>query len=244
MSLLYEYRAFLFSGFVQTLLMSLVVALGTTSIAIVLAAALRSSLRPIRTLGYTLVELLRDIPLMVNVLMVYFMLPMIGLGFGPFWSACIAISIWGGANGAQILRAGLNSVSNGQRETAAAFNFGPLKALFLIVLPQAMPIIIPPYVGLMTAVVQATSLGAVVGATELLRTGQILIEQTTIMRGGTPAYLVYGSILVVYFILCSLISFVGGRIESYYQRPYRGDSKADRIDAKVQDIEATVQTSA
>ncbi|EAV41768.1 ABC amino acid transporter, inner membrane subunit [Roseibium aggregatum IAM 12614] len=244
MSLLYEYRVFLFSGFIQTLLMSLVVAAGTTMVAIVLVIAVRSRQRVIRIAGYTLVEVLRDIPLMVNVLMVYFMLPLVGLGFGPFWSACIAISVWGGANGAQILRAGLNSVGNGQREAAAAFNFGPAKTLLLIVLPQAMPVIIPPYVGLMTAVVQATSLGAVVGAQELLRSGQILIEQTTIMRGGSPAYLVYGSILVVYFILCSLISFAGGRLEAFYKRPYRGDANEDRIESRIHDIEATVQTSA
>ncbi|WP_335948666.1 amino acid ABC transporter permease [Salipiger bermudensis] len=243
MSLLYEYRVFLFSGFIQTLLMSLVVALGTTAVAILLVAMLQSKLRLVSRLGYALVEVLRDIPLMVNVLMVYFMLPLIGLGFGPFWSVCVAISIWGGANGAQILRAGLHSVGQGQRETAAAFNFGPVKTLFLIVLPQAMPVILPPYISLMTAVVQATSLGAVVGATELLRAGQILIEQTTIMRGGSPAYLVYGSILVVYFVLCSLISFVGARLEAYYQRPYRTDASR-KIDARAHEIEATVQTSA
>ncbi len=73
-----------------------------------------------------------------------------------------------------------------------------------------MPVIVPPYVGLLTALVQATSLGAVVGAQELLRTGQVLIEQTTIMQGGSPAYLVYGSILVVYFTLCTP-DLAGGR---------------------------------
>ncbi|WP_417277488.1 amino acid ABC transporter permease [Celeribacter sp.] len=243
MSLLYEYRVFLFAGFIETLLMSLTVAIGATGIAILLVAMLQSKIRVIKTAGYTLCEVLRDIPLMVNVLMVYFILPLIGLGFGPFWSACIAISIWGGANGAHILRAGLQSVGSGQRETAAAFNFGPIKTLFLIVLPQAMPVIIPPYVSLLTAVVQATSLGAIVGAQELLRAGQILIEQTTIMRGGSPAYLVYGSILVVYFVLCSLISLVGARVEAYYQRPYRGVG-AQKIDKKIKDIEASMQTSA
>lgn len=224
--------------------MAVVVMLGTTLVAIGLVTSLRSKWRPVATVGYGVVEVLRDIPLMVNVLMVYFMLPLIGLGFGPFWSACISISIWGGANGAQIFRAGLESVSNGQRETATSFNFGSIKALLLIVLPQAMPVIIPPYVGLLTGVVQATSLGAVVGATELLRTGQILIEQTTIMRGGSPAYLVYGSILVVYFVLCSLISMIGNRIEDYYKRPFRGVAKDAQLESKIKDIEAHVQTSA
>lgn len=241
MNLLYEYRIFLISGLIETLKMSFVVALGGTFCAIVLSAAVLSKSRLLRRIGFALMEVLRDLPLMVTVLLVYFMLPLSGLNLNPFWSCCAAISIWGGANGAQILRAGLGSVGKGQRETAAAFGFGPLKGLMLITLPQAMPVIIPPYVSLLTALVQATSLGAVVGAQELLRSGQVLIEQTTILRGGSPAYLVYGSILVVYFVLCTLISLIGGRIERYFLRPYATGS-GSRIEAKAHEIDATMQT--
>jgi polar amino acid transport system permease protein len=72
-----------------------------------------------------------------------------------------------------------------------------------------------------TGLVQASSLGAVLGVNELLRSAQILIEQTTMSRGGTPAYLVYGAILVVYFALCWMISIVGRRLERHYAKPYR-----------------------
>ena len=243
MNLLYEYRVFLFAGLIETLKMSLVVALGGTLCAILLTMAVLSKYRLVSRIGYGLMEVLRDLPLMVTVLLVYFMLPLTGLNLNPFWSCCAAISVWGGANGAQILRAGLTSVGKGQRETAAAFGFSPLKGLLLITLPQAMPVIIPPYVSLLTALVQATSLGAVVGAQELLRSGQVLIEQTTIMHGGSPAYLVYGAILVVYFSLCTLISLMGGRIEKHFLRPYSAATGA-RIGAQVQDIDSNIQTSA
>ena len=243
MDLLYEYRVFLFYGLIETLKMSLVVAFGGTICAIAITMAVLSKPVIVRRIGFGLMEVLRDLPLMVTVLLVYFMLPLTGLNLNPFWSCCAAISIWGGANGAQILRAGLNSVGKGQRETAAAFGFSPLKGLLLITLPQAMPVILPPYVSLLTALVQATSLGAVVGAQELLRSGQVLIEQTTIMRGGSPAYLVYGSILVVYFVLCTLISLVGGRIEKYFLRPYSSASEA-RVEERAHDIESKIQTSA
>lgn len=243
MGLLYEYRIFLLAGFVETLRMSLVVALGGTFCAILLTAGATSKYRLLRAFSFGLMEVLRDLPLMVTVLLVYFMLPLTGLSLNPFWSCCVAISIWGGANGAQILRAGLASVGQGQRETAAAFGFGSLKGLLLIILPQAMPVIIPPYVGLLTALVQATSLGAVVGAQELLRSGQVLIEQTTILRGGSPAYLVYGSILVVYFTLCTLISLIGTRIEKFFLRPYSSQAEA-KLEARMHDIENRIQTSA
>ena len=239
MDLLYEYRVFLLSGLIETLKMSAVVALGGTFCAILLTMGITGKPQLVNRASYALVELLRDLPLMVTVLLVYFMLPMTGLGLNPFWSCCLAISVWGGANGAQILRAGLASVGKGQRETAAAFGFGPVKTLLLVTLPQAMPVIVPPYVGLLTALVQATSLGAVVGAQELLRTGQVLIEQTTIMQGGSPAYLVYGSILVVYFTLCTLISLVGARIERHFLKLYSASSgalaedRAHEIDAAI-----------
>ena len=242
MALLFEYRVFLLDGLRQTLLMSLVVALGGTLWSIALVAGMNARSPLLRKPAYVLAEIMRDIPLMVTVLLTYFVAPKVGLRLDPFWSTCVAISAWGGANGAQILRAGLLSVGKEQRETAAAFGLDSWKGMLLIILPQAMPVIIPPYVGLLTAIVQATSLGAVVGAQELLRSGQILIEQTTISRGGTPAYLVYGSILVIYFVLCWLISLVGRAIEARFLKSHR--ASADRLQGSIQAIEAKVQTSA
>jgi polar amino acid transport system permease protein len=241
MALLFEYRTFLLDGLVQTLLMSLIVAFGGTACAILLVFGMNLKIGALRKISYGLAEVLRDIPLMVTVLLTYFVLPAAGVRLDPFWSTCVAISVWGGANGAQILRAGLTSVGKDQRETAAAFGLRSWQALILVILPQAMPVIIPPYVGLLTALVQATSLGAVVGAHELLRSGQVLIEQTTIMRGGSPAYLVYGSILVIYFVLCWLISLGGRRIEAHFLKPYASTKNLER---RIRDIEAQVQTSA
>ncbi|WP_336509991.1 amino acid ABC transporter permease [Agrobacterium tumefaciens] len=189
---------------------------------------------------YGLVECLRDIPLMVTVLMVYFVLPHAGLSLNPFWSSALSVSVWGGANGAHIIRAGLLSVPIGQREAALSSGLRSWKGLLLVVLPQAMPIILPPYVSLVTGLVQASSLGSVLGVNELLRSAQILIEQTTISRGGSPAYLVYGAILVVYFALCWSISALGARLERHFARPYRRDR-----DRKAQTVEATpvIQTT-
>lgn len=218
--LLLEYQSFILEGFYHTLRLSLVVAIGGTLCAVLLAAGMMQPVKLVSRPTYLLVELFRDIPLMVAVLLTYFVLPRIGLSLDPFWSTSLSISLWGGANGAQIIRAGLVSVSQAQRETAAAFGLRSWKGLLFVILPQAMPVILPPYVSLLTALVQATSLGAVVGVHELLRSAQVLIEQTTISRGGSPAFLVYGFILVVYFVLCWLISRVGRVLERHFARPY------------------------
>ncbi|MER9947300.1 amino acid ABC transporter permease [Mesorhizobium sp. M0047] len=216
--LLFEYKDFLVAGFITTLRLSLAVVGGATLFAIVLTAglSLRSPLlsRPCRLL----VEVLRDIPLIVTVFLIYFVMPELGFSLDPFWSSTVAVSLWGGANGAYVIRAGLVAVPMGQREAATAFGLRGWRGLILIVLPQAMPVILPPYVGLVTAWVQATSLGAVVGANELLRSGQVIIEQTTISTGRSPAFLVYGFILVVYFVLCWLISCGGRVVERHFDK--------------------------
>ncbi|MGL4813416.1 MAG: amino acid ABC transporter permease [Beijerinckiaceae bacterium] len=243
MELLYEYRVFLLAGLWQTLLMSGVVALGGTLCSIILVTGMSAGAALIRKPAYALTEILRDVPLMVTVLLTYFVAPKIGLQLDPFWATCLAVSVWGGANGAQIIRAGLLSVSKEQRETARSFGLDSWKGLALVVLPQAMPVIIPPFVGLLTALMQATSLGAVVGAHELLRSGQILIEQTTISRGGTPAYLVYGSILVIYFALSWSISLIGRRIEAHFLKPYRIHA-SDAAPQRLLATETRIQTSA
>jgi polar amino acid transport system permease protein len=99
----------------------------------------------------------------------------------------------------------------------------------LVILPQAMPVIIPPYVSLVTSLVQASSLGAVIGVEEVFRAGQVIIEQTTLTRGGSPAYIVYGFLLVIYFVLCWLISLVGRRCEQHFTRHLTGADAASAL---------------
>uniref|UniRef100_UPI0031019CA5 ABC transporter permease subunit n=1 Tax=Neorhizobium sp. EC2-8 TaxID=3129230 RepID=UPI0031019CA5 len=141
--LLLEFQSFLLDGLLNTLLLSSVMILGGTFFAVIFAAGLSAQSAWLRRPVYGLVECLRDIPLMVTVLMVYFVLPHAGLSFNPFWSSALSVSVWGGANGAHIIRAGLLSVPLGQREAALSSGLRGWKGLFLVVVPQAMPIILP-----------------------------------------------------------------------------------------------------
>lgn len=226
--LLLEFQSFLLQGLLNTLLLSSVMIIGGTFFAVIFAAGLSARTGWVRLPIYGLVECLRDIPLMVTVLMVYFVLPHAGLSLDAFWSSALSVSVWGGANGAHIIRAGLASVPAGQKEAALSSGLRGWKGLALVIIPQAMPIILPPYVSLITSLMQASSLGAVLGVNELLRSAQILIEQTTIARGGSPAYLIYGSILVVYFALCWTISALGARLERYFAKPYQRNNAPRR----------------
>src|SRR3954462_4509114 len=125
--LLLEFQSFLLNGVMNTLVLSLVMIVGGTLFAIVFAAGLSLRSPRLRPPFYLVVECLRDIPLMVTVLLVYFVLPNVGISLNPFWSSALSVSVWGGANGAHIIRAGLASVPNGQREATQAFRLGGWK---------------------------------------------------------------------------------------------------------------------
>jgi polar amino acid transport system permease protein len=218
--LLIQYRSLLVDGLITTLWMSFAVVFGSTFFSIILAVGLSQRVAAIRKPAFMIVEVLRDIPLIVLVFLVYFILPKLGCTLDPFWSTVLSVSIWGGANGAQVIRGGLQAVPLAQRDTAQAFGLHGWRGVCLVILPQAMPVILPPYIGLVTAWVQATSLGAVIGAHELFRSAQVIIEQTTLTSGGSPAYLVYGSTLLVYLLMCWTISRAGQRIEARFMKPY------------------------
>lgn len=74
--------------------------------------------------------------------------------------------------------------------------------MFLVLLPQIMLPILPAFTGLFSLLIQATSLATLVGATEFLRSAKIIVERQTMMTGESPAFLVFGFVLCVYFVIC------------------------------------------
>ena len=160
------------------------------------------------------VEFFRDIPLIVNVLFVFFAAPLLGLSLDPFLSTVVSLSLWGGANGAEIVRAGIASVPRALKEAGLALGLRTWQVFVFIIAPQAIRPIIPAFAGLMTLLVQATSLGALVGSPELLRSAQIVIERTTISTGESPAFLIYGSVLIAYFVICTALTLLTRKLEA------------------------------
>jgi polar amino acid transport system permease protein len=114
MSLLVENAGFLLSGLVDTLKLALTTLVLATvvSVGVGLMSVARSRL--LRTLALCYVEFWRYIPLLVNLLFVYFGAPLIGVPLGPFAAALLSLTLWGGANGAEIVRGGIGSVPQHQ----------------------------------------------------------------------------------------------------------------------------------
>ncbi|WP_366555684.1 amino acid ABC transporter permease [Aquibaculum sediminis] len=186
--------------------------------------------RPLRWVSIAYVEFFRDIPLVVNLLFVYFGAPLIGIPLEPFWSAVVSLSTWGGANGAEIVRGGFSAIPKHQRESAMALGLSPWEIMVYVLLPQIVLPIIPPFTGLFSILIQATSLASLVGAMEFFRTAQIIVERTTMMTGFSPAFTIFGFVLCVYFVICFSLAMLTKRLERYLtERTMRKGLKVARL---------------
>jgi polar amino acid transport system permease protein len=193
-----------------------------------------SRFRMVRWIALAFVEFFRDIPLIVNLLFVYFGAPLIGVPLDPFAAAIVGLSSWGGANGAEIVRGGFNAVARHQRESAMALGLKGWEILVFVLAPQVLLPIIPPFTGLFSVLIQATSLASLIGTLEFLRTAQIVIERSTLMTGFSPAFVVFGFVLVVYFIICFALSNLTGALERYLsERTAQRGLKVQKLDQQV-----------
>lgn len=213
MDLLINNLAFIGKGLLMTLALSLLTLFFATVVAAVMGLAAMAQSTPLRWTVRSLTELFRGVPLIVNVFFIYFGMPIFGLELSPFVSIVISLTIWGGANGAEIVRGGLRAVPAHQLSSALALGMKSWEVLLLVQVPQAIRSIMPAYVGMMTQIVQATSLGTLIGVTEFMRTGQSIVDRVTVMEGWNPAFAVYAGVLLVYFLICSLLSAWGRHLE-------------------------------
>lgn len=190
----------------------------TTVISLVLGVLATLPNRWLKLAIHGYVELFRSIPLIVNVFFVFFGAPMFGLDLDPFVAAMVGLSLWGGANGTVVVSGGIASVPAHQWKSAAALGLRRWQIYAYIVGPQSIKAILPAYTGLLTLLVQSTSLGALIGVGEFLKVGQNIIERATIMQGKSPAFEVYALVLVVYFVICSALSALSRYLERRLQR--------------------------
>jgi polar amino acid transport system permease protein len=154
------------------------IALGVVSIIIGVSAGLVVSLirlyapRPIRLLMVGYIDIMRAMPMLVVLILIYYALPFVGISFSAWWSAILGFSIVLAAYSAEVFRSGIESVPRGQFEAAAALGIPFLITLYKVVLPQAIRIVIPPTTSNCVSMFKDTSLASTVALPELLKEGQ------------------------------------------------------------------------
>lgn len=123
--------------------------------------------------GYT--GATRGVPPLVQIAIVYFLLPRAGVLIDEFWTGVIALTMIGTGYAVAIIRGGILSVDKGQRETALALGFTEAGALALVIVPQAMKRILPPIANEVANLVKASALLSVISVKELTKVSNDLI---------------------------------------------------------------------
>lgn len=154
------------------------IALGLVSIVIGVSAGLIVSLirlyapKPLQLLMIAYIDIMRAMPVLVVLILIYYALPFVGISFSAWWSAILGFSIVLAAYSAEVFRSGIESVPRGQFEAAAALGIPFLITLYKVVLPQAVRIVIPPTTSNCVSMFKDTSLASTVALPELLKEGQ------------------------------------------------------------------------
>jgi polar amino acid transport system permease protein len=213
MSLILENLPLFLIGLKSTLLLAAVTLAAATLIGVFFGTLGSLKSRWLRALVALYVETFRDIPLIVTIFAIFFGAPFLGMPLEPFPAVALGLSLWGGANAAEIVRGGIASVASGQAEAATALGLRLWQIYLLVLWPQALRAVLPAYTGLLALIIQSTSLGALVGVTEFLKAGGLVIERSTVMLGINPAFEIYSFVLLVYFLLCSILTTLSRRLE-------------------------------
>jgi len=160
----------LLDGLVNTLKVSLIAIAGSAVIGIVLGAARAYRVPVVSQLAAVYVEVIRNTPILVQIFMIFFALPQLGIRLDGFTVAWLAVMIWGGAFNSENFRAGFEAVPKRYEEGALALGFSSLGTFLNVTLPIGGRIALPSSINTYISVVKNTSLMYVIGYPELTTT--------------------------------------------------------------------------
>jgi polar amino acid transport system permease protein len=194
-----EWLSELGAGLVATMLLTLCAAFVSAAGGILVVAARLSGHHLLGVPARIYVSFMRGTPMLVQLFLVYFSLPALGLGGHPFAAASIAIGLNSAAYVAEILRGAILALSHGQREAAEAMGLPPARIWRRVVLPQALIAALPALTNEATLLLKTTPLASAVAVTELTFSGQMIIART--FQAGRVLALVSLGYLVLSFVI-------------------------------------------
>ncbi|MFC7265630.1 ectoine/hydroxyectoine ABC transporter permease subunit EhuC [Streptomyces lutosisoli] len=155
----------------------------------------------VRFLAGFYTEVFRGTSALIMIFWVYFVLP---LAFGwqlvPMWAGTLALGLTYGAYGSEIVRGALNAVDPAQREGGIALSFTPWQRMRLILLPQAVPEMIPPFCNLLVELLKGTALVSIMGM------GDLAFSANLVRLALQQSAEIYTYILLIYFVIAFLLT--------------------------------------
>jgi L-cystine transport system permease protein len=185
------------TGTIPLALASFVLGLG---LALVVALMRLSKVRVVSGIARAYVSVIRGTPLLVQLFVIFYGLPSVGVTLDPWPSAIIAFSANVGGYAAEVIRAAIQSVPKGQWEAAHMIGMSNRLALRRIILPQAARVSVPPLSNTFISLVKDTSLASLILVTELFREAQQI-------AAGTGEFMtLYVEAAVIYWVICLFLS--------------------------------------
>jgi His/Glu/Gln/Arg/opine family amino acid ABC transporter permease subunit len=201
----------LLGGLLVTVELTLVVIVLSLIFALFVALAGMSRITPLRWLMKSYLEVIRGTPLFLQLIYVYYVLPSIGIRLEPFSAGVLALTLNYSAYISEVYRGGIQAISRGQHDAAAALGMTHALAMRRIILPQAIRIIIPTLGNYFIGLFKDTALASAISIQELLYTAQV---KAALSYQYFTLYTVVG---VMYFA----VSFPAARLVGYLERVTR-----------------------
>lgn len=175
-----------------------------------IAGTVRYSNIPILSKGVgIIVDIIRNLPLLLIIFFTYFALPQIGIKLNIFWAAVAALTIFESAMLSEIFRAGLNAVPSGQTEAGMSSGLTYVQTLTMIVMPQAFKSMLPAILSQLISLIKDTSLAVIISLPELTHNAKIIYGQNT--NYVIPMFI---AMTAMYFVVCYLLSVVSNLLET------------------------------
>jgi polar amino acid transport system permease protein len=171
-----------------------------------------SRIWPIKYFSIAYIEIFRGTSLIVQLFWLYYALPLLGVTLNPFVAGVAALGLNIGAYGAEVVRGGLLAVPKGQSEASLALGFSPLQRLTRVMLPQAVPEMMPTFINLAIQNLKDSAIVSLISLSDLTYYANNLQNLTF------ETVRIYTVTLFMYFGLALVISWLLGMLERYLRR--------------------------
>jgi putative glutamine transport system permease protein len=200
---------FLLDGFILTLEVAAISIVLSFLIGILVGTLRYTRIPVVSHVLALLVEVIRNLPLLLIIFFTFFALPEVGIDFGIKGSAIVALTVFEAAMISEIVRSGLNSIDKGQIEAARSSGLTYVQTLFLITLPQALRRMVPPLVSQFISLLKDTSLATVISLPELMHNANVVKGQS--INYAIPIFLAAAA---MYFVANYILSIIARRLEA------------------------------
>nr|WP_240464254.1 amino acid ABC transporter permease [Paenibacillus apiarius] len=182
------------------------------ALALLTALVRLSNVKPFVWIARFYVWVIRGTPLLVQLFIIFYGLPSLGITIGAFPAAVIGFSLSVGAYNSEVIRAAIQSIPQGQWEAADSLGMTRTQILRRIILPQAARVSVPPLSNSFISLVKDTSLAATITVTEMFQRAQQIAASTY------EHMLIYCEVALVYLFFSTILSALQVRVEKYFER--------------------------